>query len=165
MKEVITSTNLTAADAPLWNTPEHHGPVVSVVTWLLVITTVFVMLARVVTRYATMKTLRSDDILATFAMVRTLSPSLYHRHCLKLIRELTSPCIPGHCYRAIHCSFFLVDTWARLLRRQPQSRSAGSDPKGASLPQKRNKLHRAISSDTSRRPSTRVSCSMLSLWV
>ncbi|KAG8533955.1 uncharacterized protein KY384_001697 [Bacidia gigantensis] len=26
MGSVITSTNITAADAPLWNTPAHHGP-------------------------------------------------------------------------------------------------------------------------------------------
>lgn len=69
MREVITSTNLTAADAPLWNTAERHGSVVSVVTWLLIIATVFVVVARVVTRYATMKTLRRDDIMAIFAMV------------------------------------------------------------------------------------------------
>ena len=86
MKEVITSTNLTAADAPLWNTAEHHGSVVSVVTWLLIIATVFMMLARVVTRFATMKKLRWDDILAIFAMVRTFGPqSLCHRRGLGLM--------------------------------------------------------------------------------
>ncbi|KAL8837530.1 MAG: hypothetical protein Q9170_002489 [Blastenia crenularia] len=31
MRAVITSTNLTAADAPLWNTAERHGSVVSLV--------------------------------------------------------------------------------------------------------------------------------------
>lgn len=81
MREVITSTNLTAADAPLWNTAEHHGSVVSVVTWLLTIATVFVVGARVVTRYATMNTLRADDIMAIFAMVRMLSRSLCHGRC------------------------------------------------------------------------------------
>ena len=83
MNEFVTSTGLTAADAPLWNTAEHHGPVVSVVTWLLIIATVFVMMARVVTRYAIVKTLRWDDILAIFAMVRMLTLSLCHRGCLK----------------------------------------------------------------------------------
>ncbi|KAI4270524.1 MAG: hypothetical protein L6R38_007107 [Xanthoria sp. 2 TBL-2021] len=76
MREVITSTNLTAADAPLWNTAEHHGSVVSVVTWLLTIATVFVVGARVVTRYATMNTLRADDIMAIFAMVTAIGQSI-----------------------------------------------------------------------------------------
>ncbi|KAL8788533.1 MAG: hypothetical protein Q9213_001606 [Squamulea squamosa] len=76
MKEVITSTNLTAADAPLWNTAEHHGSVISVVTWLLIITTVLVVVARIVTRYATMNTLRWDDIMAIFAMVTAVGQSI-----------------------------------------------------------------------------------------
>ncbi|KAL8912045.1 MAG: hypothetical protein Q9171_002898 [Xanthocarpia ochracea] len=76
MREVITSTNLTAADAPLWNTAERHSSVISVVTWLLIIATVFVMLARVVTRYATMNTLRSDDIMAVLAMVTAIGQSI-----------------------------------------------------------------------------------------
>ncbi|KAL8847394.1 MAG: hypothetical protein Q9221_007581 [Calogaya cf. arnoldii] len=76
MREVVTSTNLTAADAPLWNTAERHGSVISVVTWLLIITTVFVVVARVVTRYATMNTLRSDDMLAICAMVTAIRQSV-----------------------------------------------------------------------------------------
>ncbi|KAL8648732.1 MAG: hypothetical protein Q9210_004813 [Variospora velana] len=76
MREVITSTNLTAADAPLWNTAEHHGSVISVVTWLLIIGTVFVMVARVVTRYATTNTLRWEDIMAIFAMVTAIGQSI-----------------------------------------------------------------------------------------
>ncbi|KAL8981399.1 MAG: hypothetical protein Q9177_005580 [Variospora cf. flavescens] len=76
MREVITSINLTAADAPLWNTPEHHGSVVSVVTWLLIIATVFFMVARIVTRYTTTNTLRWDDILAISAMVTAIGQSI-----------------------------------------------------------------------------------------
>ncbi|KAL8707084.1 MAG: hypothetical protein Q9220_007824 [cf. Caloplaca sp. 1 TL-2023] len=76
MREVITSTNLTAADAPLWNTAERHGSVISIVTWLLIIATVFVVVARVLTRYATMNTLHWDDILAIFAMVTAIGQSV-----------------------------------------------------------------------------------------
>ncbi|KAI4192075.1 MAG: hypothetical protein LQ346_004503 [Caloplaca aetnensis] len=76
MREVITSTNLTAADAPLWNTAEHHGSVISVVTWLLIIATVLVVVARVVTRYATTNTLQRADILAILAMVTAIGQSI-----------------------------------------------------------------------------------------
>lgn len=133
MREVITSTNLTAADAPRWNTAEHHGSVVSVVTWLLSITTVFVVVARVLTRYATTNTLRWDDIMAIFALVRMLSLSLCHRRCHE--PPLTRPCMAGHCYWSNHRSFYLINTWAGFSRRQIKSRSAGCDPKGASSPQ------------------------------
>ena len=69
MSDVITSTNLTAADAPLWNSSAHHGSVISIVTWILIIATVLAVIARVVTRYATINTLRWEDITAVFAMV------------------------------------------------------------------------------------------------
>ena len=164
MRELITSTNLTAVDAPLWNTPERHGSVVSVVTWLLIIATVFVMLARLVTRYATIKTLRWDDTMAILAMVRISFLSSCHRRCLK--PPLTRPYIPGHCYRSIHCSFLLIHTWAGFSRRHHPSRSAGCDPKGASSP-RHEQAHGAwsYSSNTSSRPYTLVSSSTLSPWV
>ena len=65
-------SNLTEADAPRWNTSEHHGPVVSVVTWLLIIAVVLAVAARLVTRYALIKTLRWDDWTVLLA---TVSPS------------------------------------------------------------------------------------------
>ena len=70
MAEVITSTNLTAADAPLWDSPEHHGPVVSVVTWMFIVTVVLGVTARTVTRYAIIRTLRWDDFVIIGALVR-----------------------------------------------------------------------------------------------
>ncbi|KAI4275922.1 MAG: hypothetical protein LQ337_002837 [Flavoplaca oasis] len=111
MKEVITSTNLTAADAPLWNTAEHHGSVVSVVTWLLIIATVFVMVARVVTRYATMKTLRWDDILAIFALVtaigQSIAVSFSSTHGLGSRADGTSPDQQDVVQKALYASFLL----------------------------------------------------------
>lgn len=62
--------NSTTTNSSLWNTPQHHGPVVSVVTWLLIIAVVLAVGARTVTRYAIIHTLRGDDITALLAMVR-----------------------------------------------------------------------------------------------
>lgn len=70
---VTTSYNLTAADAPLWNSETHHGPAVSVVTWLFIIAVVLSVTARTIARYAIIHTLRWDDILALLAMVRSFS--------------------------------------------------------------------------------------------
>jgi len=64
-----TITNLTTTEAPLWETPESHGPLVSVVTWFLVITAFLSVLARVGTRYAVVRSLRWDDAVIIFAMV------------------------------------------------------------------------------------------------
>ncbi|KAL8860940.1 MAG: hypothetical protein Q9178_002695 [Gyalolechia marmorata] len=111
MREVITSTNLTAADAPLWNTAERHGSVVSVVTWLLIIATVFVMLARVVTRYATMNTLRSDDIMAILAMLTAIGQSIAvsysSTHGLGSRADSISPDQQDVIQKALYASFIL----------------------------------------------------------
>ncbi|KAL8918034.1 MAG: hypothetical protein Q9172_005584 [Xanthocarpia lactea] len=111
MREVITSTNLTAADAPLWNTAERHGSVVSVVTWLLIIATVFVMLARLVTRYATMNTLRSDDIMAILAMLTAIGQSIAvsysSTHGLGSRADSISPNQQDVIQKALYASFIL----------------------------------------------------------
>lgn len=64
-----TISNLTNTEAPLWETSENHGPLVSVVTWFLVITAFLSVLARLGTRYAVMRSLRWDDAVIIFAMV------------------------------------------------------------------------------------------------
>lgn len=66
-------SNLTTTDAPLWETPESHGPLVSVVTWFLVITAFLSVLARLGTRYAVVRTFRWDDAFIILAMVRLYS--------------------------------------------------------------------------------------------
>ena len=62
-------SNLTNTDAPLWETSENHGPLVSVVTWFLVITAFLSVMARLGTRYAVMRSLRWDDAVIILAMV------------------------------------------------------------------------------------------------
>ena len=62
-------SNLTTTDAPLWETPENHGPLVSVVTWFLVITAFLSVLARLGTRYAVVRSFRWDDAFIVLAIV------------------------------------------------------------------------------------------------
>lgn len=63
------TSNLTATDTRLWNTPEHHGPAVSVVTWLLIIAVVLAVTARTITRFTITMFLRWDDYIVLLAMV------------------------------------------------------------------------------------------------
>ena len=65
-----TVSNLTTTDAPLWNTSTDHGPLVSVITWFLVITAFLSVLARVSTRYSAVRQVRLDDVSMVLAMVR-----------------------------------------------------------------------------------------------
>lgn len=65
-----TISNLTTTDAPLWETPENHGPLVSVITWFLVITAFLAMLARVSTRFTAVRQVRLDDVAIVVAMVK-----------------------------------------------------------------------------------------------
>ena len=64
-----TISNLASTDAPLWNTPKNHGPLVSVISWFLGITAFLSILARVATRVAVVRQLRWDDASIMFAMV------------------------------------------------------------------------------------------------
>jgi len=63
-------SNLTTTNAPLWETSNNHGPLVSVVTWFLAITTFLAVLARVATRYAVIRQVRRDDVFIVVALVR-----------------------------------------------------------------------------------------------
>ncbi len=78
MGDVTTSTNITAAEAPLWNTAAHHGPAVSVVSWFCIVAVVLAIAGRIVTRYATIRTLRRDDLVILGATVGP-SPSMCER--------------------------------------------------------------------------------------
>ena len=73
-------SNLTVTNGPLWNQPENHGPVVSVMTWLLIVTTFLAVLARIATRLVVVHTIRLDDISILLALVRVFipAPDLYH---------------------------------------------------------------------------------------
>ena len=73
-------SNLTVTNGPLWNQPENHGPVVSVMTWLLIVTTFLAVLARIATRLVVVHTIRSDDISILLALVRVFLPAhdLHH---------------------------------------------------------------------------------------
>ena len=69
-----TISNLTTTDAPTWNGAENHGPLVSVLTWFLVITAFFAVFARVATRFAVVRQLRWDDATILVAMVKPHCP-------------------------------------------------------------------------------------------
>ncbi len=63
-----TISNLTATNAPHWETSENHGPLVSVITWFLVVTAFLSVLARVATRFAVVRQVRLDDVSIVVAM-------------------------------------------------------------------------------------------------
>ncbi|KAL8730062.1 MAG: hypothetical protein Q9181_004793 [Wetmoreana brouardii] len=69
-------SNLTTTDPPLWDTPENHGPLVSVLTWFLVITSFLAVTARVATRYAVIRQLRADDATIMAAMLLSIGESI-----------------------------------------------------------------------------------------
>lgn len=62
-------SNLTTTDGPRWDSTENHGPLVSVITWLLGITLVLSVVARISTRYAVVRQIRLDDITIAIALV------------------------------------------------------------------------------------------------
>lgn len=64
-----TISNLTTPAGPHWDRPENHGPLVSVITFFLVITAFLSVVARLGTRYAVVRSLRWDDVTIIVAMV------------------------------------------------------------------------------------------------
>ena len=54
---------------PLWVTDQNHGPVVSIITWFLIITSFLSVAARVATRLAVVKKIFADDITIMVALV------------------------------------------------------------------------------------------------
>ncbi|KAL8703402.1 MAG: hypothetical protein Q9201_003405 [Fulgogasparrea decipioides] len=70
-------SNRTTTDAPLWDTPENHGPLVSVLTCFLVIASFLAVIARVATRYAVVRQLRADDATIMAAMSLYATGFLY----------------------------------------------------------------------------------------
>ena len=80
-------SNLTTTEGPHWNTPEHHGPAVSVVTWVCIVGVVLAVASRIITRYAVIRTLQWDDITCLLATVRENLPS--SSPCFSSARSLT----------------------------------------------------------------------------
>ena len=67
----MSSTSyLTTTDAPLWESSRNHGPLISVLTWFLIITSFLAVLARIATRFVVVRQLRLDDASILFALVR-----------------------------------------------------------------------------------------------
>lgn len=62
-------SNLTTTDAPRWESPQNHGPLISILAWFLIITSFLSILARVATRYAVVRQLRGDDAIIIVALV------------------------------------------------------------------------------------------------
>lgn len=77
-------SNLTVTNGPLWNQPDNHGPVVSVMTWLLIVTTFLAILARIATRLVVVHTIRVDDITILLALVRVFIPAPGTHHTDRL---------------------------------------------------------------------------------
>ncbi|KAL8868547.1 MAG: hypothetical protein Q9174_004920, partial [Haloplaca sp. 1 TL-2023] len=70
------NANLTAEETPRWATSENRGPLVSVLTWFLVITSFFAVAARVATRFAVVRQLRWDDAMIIVAMILSIGHSI-----------------------------------------------------------------------------------------
>ena len=66
-------SNLTTTDAPEWDSAHNHGPVVSVISWLLIVASFLTVATRLATRFAVVRQFRSDDITIVAALV---SPSI-----------------------------------------------------------------------------------------
>ena len=65
-------SNLTTTDGPLWDQPANHGPVVSIMTWLLIVIAFLAVLARILTRLVVVHTIRFDDMSMLLALVRDI---------------------------------------------------------------------------------------------
>lgn len=98
-------SNLTTTDGPRWNQPTNHGPVVSVMTWLLVVTTFLAVLARIVTRFIVVHTVRFDDMSILLALVREICSGPFA--CTVLIGSH-----PAVCYRAVHSNISPNCCWS-----------------------------------------------------
>ena len=66
-------SNLTTTEGPLWDSTLNHGPVVSVISWLLIVASVLTVCTRIGTRWAVVRQVRSDDVTIITALVRELS--------------------------------------------------------------------------------------------
>ena len=98
-------SNLTTTDGPRWNQPTNHGPVVSVMTWLLVVTTFLAVLARIATRLVVVHTIRFDDIAILLALVRNVWWGA-------LVCGLLIESHPAVCYRAVHSNISPNCCWS-----------------------------------------------------
>ena len=67
-------SNLTTTEGPHWNTPQHHGPAVSVVTWIAIVGVILAVISRIITRCAVIHKLQWDDILCLVATVSQIPP-------------------------------------------------------------------------------------------
>ena len=73
LEETVTMSsvsNLTTTDGPLWDSAENHGPVVSVISWLLIVALFLTISTRIATRWAVVRQIRSDDITIITELVR-----------------------------------------------------------------------------------------------
>jgi len=68
-------SNLTT-DAPLWDTSVDHGPLVSVMSWFLVITAFLSVLACVSTRYVAVRQVSLGDVSMVLAMLLAIGQSI-----------------------------------------------------------------------------------------
>ena len=69
-----SASNLTTTDGPHWDSAQNHGPVVSVISWLLIVASFLTIGTRIATRWAVVRQIRSDDITIITALVRDFSP-------------------------------------------------------------------------------------------
>ena len=64
-------SNLTSTDGPEWDSSANHGPIVSVISWLLVVAAFLVTATRLGTRFAVVRQIRPDDVTIVAALVGT----------------------------------------------------------------------------------------------
>jgi hypothetical protein len=55
-------------------TPEDHGPIINVISWILMVLTCLATLAKVWSKWSLTKKLQADDYYMAIAMVRSCCP-------------------------------------------------------------------------------------------
>lgn len=69
MASAATPTPTALTPGPMWVNDHNYGPLVSIITWFLIITSFLSVMARVGTRLAVVKRVYADDITIMFALV------------------------------------------------------------------------------------------------
>lgn len=69
MSAAASPTPTALAPGPLWVNEHNYGPLVSIITWFLIITSFLSVSARVGTRLAVVKRVYADDITIMVALV------------------------------------------------------------------------------------------------
>ena len=71
LQQSLYSHNMTSAQArPLLVSADDYSSAITIIAWVFLVTTFFGVAARLSTRYAISRNLKTDDLLIVFALVR-----------------------------------------------------------------------------------------------